>query len=85
MRGRYYTRPATELRYDSGAWIDAADKCRSATRQGSNSEWLRRDPQRPQSIWWMTDADFIGFRVVCPVEEQENLKNLKSKVTRESQ
>ena len=67
-----------------GSWADSPPQCRSAARRGSNKEWLKRDPQQPQSIWWMTDADFVGFRVVCPVEEQENLKGLKSKVTRES-
>jgi formylglycine-generating enzyme required for sulfatase activity len=67
-----------------GSWIDPPSMCRSAARRGSNKEWLKRDPQQPQSIWWMTDADYVGFRVVRPVEEQENLKGLKSKVTRES-
>ena len=67
-----------------GSWTQAAERCRSAARNKSDKEWLRRDPQRPQSIWWMTDADFVGFRVICPVEEQENLKDLKSKITRES-
>jgi formylglycine-generating enzyme required for sulfatase activity len=78
----------TDQRYShvvrGGSWIDTADKCRSASRQGSNKDWLKRDPQSPQSIWWMTDADFVGFRVVRPVEEQENLKGLKSTVTKES-
>ena len=46
--------------------------------------WLKRDPQRPQSIWWMTDADFVGFRVVRPVEEQPRLKGLRSTVTKDS-
>ena len=27
-------------------------------------EWSVQDPQRPQSIWWHTDATFVGFRVV---------------------
>jgi formylglycine-generating enzyme required for sulfatase activity len=67
-----------------GSWIDAAAGCRSAARKGSNKDWLRRDPQRPQSIWWMTDADYVGFRVVCAVNEQEHLKGIQSKVTRES-
>jgi formylglycine-generating enzyme required for sulfatase activity len=67
-----------------GSWIDPPAMCRSAARRGSNKDWLRRDPQQPQSIWWMTDADYVGFRVVRPVEEQDNLKGLKSKVTRES-
>ncbi len=39
-----------------------------------------RDPQLPQSIWWHTEAIFVGFRVVRPYEEQENLRGLRSKV-----
>src|SRR5262249_51138796 len=67
-----------------GSWTDDADKLRSAARRGSDPTWIQRDPQRPQSIWWLTDADFVGFRIVRAVQEQDNLKNLKSKVTRES-
>ena len=26
-----------------------------------------QDPQIPQSIWYLTDADFVGFRVVRPL------------------
>jgi hypothetical protein len=32
----------------------------------------------------LTDAEFVGFRVLRPVEEQENLNGLKSGTTRES-
>ena len=67
-----------------GSWTQAAEKCRSGSRNFSDKEWLRRDPQIPQSIWWMTDADFVGFRVICPVEEIDALKDFKSKITRES-
>jgi formylglycine-generating enzyme required for sulfatase activity len=67
-----------------GSWADGAELLRSAARRGSNKDWIQRDPQRPQSIWWLTDADFVGFRIVRPVKEQENLKNPRSKVTRES-
>lgn len=67
-----------------GSWIDPAEICRSAARRGSTKDWLKRDPQRPQSIWWMTDADYVGFRIVRAVEEQENLKGIRSKVTKES-
>jgi formylglycine-generating enzyme required for sulfatase activity len=65
-----------------GSWDDDADKLRSATRRGSDKEWSVQDPQRPQSIWWHTDATFVGFRVIRPVEEQPNLKGLKSKVVK---
>jgi formylglycine-generating enzyme required for sulfatase activity len=57
-----------------GSWADPAARCRSAARRGSDKTWLKRDPQRPQSIWWMTDADFVGFRVVRPVNELPELK-----------
>ncbi|MEI7686928.1 MAG: formylglycine-generating enzyme family protein [Planctomycetota bacterium] len=68
-----------------GSWSQGPERCRSATRLFSDREWLRRDPQQPQSIWWMTDADFVGFRVVCVENEQEDLRDLKSKITRESE
>ncbi len=61
-----------------GSWDDDAELCRSAARRASNREWSVQDPQRPQSVWWHTDATFVGFRVVRPLEEQENLRGLKS-------
>lgn len=67
-----------------GSWDDEAGMLRSAARRGSIREWLRQDPQRPQSIWWLTEALFVGFRVVRPVEEYEGLKNLRSTVTKTS-
>jgi formylglycine-generating enzyme required for sulfatase activity len=67
-----------------GSWDDAAEKCRSAARGASDPRWNRSEPLVPKSIWWLGDADFIGFRVVRAVEEQENLRGLKSQVTKES-
>lgn len=75
----------TDRRYPyvarGGSWDDRAARLRSAARRASSDEWNRRDPQSPQSIWWHTDAAFVGFRVVRAVEEQENLKGLRSKIT----
>lgn len=67
-----------------GSWADKADRLRSAARRGSEKSWIQQDPQRPQSIWWLTDAEFVGFRVVRPLQEQANLKDLRSRVTKES-
>jgi len=92
---RYYGRVApqalgpvllpSERRYPhvvrGGSWDDPAPRLRSAARRGSSEEWLRRDPQSPQSIWWLTDATFVGFRVVRAVDEQDTLKELRSKIT----
>jgi formylglycine-generating enzyme required for sulfatase activity len=65
-----------------GSWDDDAKLLRAAARKVSNPEWSVQDPQRPQSIWWHTDATFVGFRVVRPVNEQDDLKGLKSKVVK---
>ena len=67
-----------------GSYSEKPERCRSAARRGSDKTWIKLDPQRPQSIWWLTSAEFVGFRVVRTVEEQDNLKGLRSKVTRES-
>lgn len=65
-----------------GSWDDDADKLRSAARRASNLEWSVQDPQRPQSIWWHTDATTVGFRVVRPLNEQEKLKGVRSLVVK---
>jgi formylglycine-generating enzyme required for sulfatase activity len=67
-----------------GGFEDEPGMLRSAARRSSNHEWSRRDPQLPQSIWWHTDAIYVGFRVVRPVEETASLKGFASKITRES-
>jgi len=67
-----------------GSFIDTPERCRSAYRRGSNKDWLERDPQRPQSIWWMTDAEYVGLRVICPVDPNDPLKDYQSKFTRDT-
>jgi formylglycine-generating enzyme required for sulfatase activity len=78
----------TEKRYPhvvrGGSYDDEAEALRSAARRGSKPDWSRRDPQQPQSIWWHTDAIFVGFRIVRAVEEQDTLKGFKSTITRDS-
>ncbi|MCY3998225.1 MAG: formylglycine-generating enzyme family protein [Flavobacteriaceae bacterium] len=49
-----------------GSWKDFSEKLRSAARGRSSSTWKLRDPQIPKSIWWHTDADFVGFRILRP-------------------
>ena len=50
-----------------GSWDDDPEMLRSAARRGSNKDWKMQDPQIPQSIWYLTDANFAGFRVVRPL------------------
>ncbi|MGE0606678.1 MAG: SUMF1/EgtB/PvdO family nonheme iron enzyme [Pirellulales bacterium] len=51
-----------------GGWDDDPDKLRSASRRGSEAAWKQQDPQLPKSIWYHTDARWLGFRVVRPVK-----------------
>ena len=51
-----------------GSWSDKAARLRSATRRPSSKKWKKRDPQIPKSLWWHTDAPFVGFRVVRPIK-----------------
>jgi formylglycine-generating enzyme required for sulfatase activity len=78
----------TEKRYPhvvrGGSWDDDAVHCRSAARLASDKKWNKLDPEQPQSIWWLSSCDFVGFRVVRAVEEEQPLKGLRSKVTRKS-
>jgi len=65
-----------------GSWMDDPVKLRSASRMASTKKWKMRDPQIPKSLWWHTDAPFVGFRIVRPlktpsVEEQKIYWNLK--------
>ena len=51
-----------------GAFDDDVAALRCGVRLRSSSEWKRRDPQIPKSMWWNTDSPFLGFRLVRPVD-----------------
>jgi formylglycine-generating enzyme required for sulfatase activity len=51
-----------------GSWLDAAAQLRSASRQFSVPKWKEADPDLPKSVWHLVEADFVGFRIVRPLE-----------------
>jgi formylglycine-generating enzyme required for sulfatase activity len=51
-----------------GSWKDAADRLRCAARVASDSSWKQQDPQLPKSVWYHTDAQWLGFRLVRPAK-----------------
>lgn len=51
-----------------GSWDDDPDRLRSAFRFGSDPIWKQQDPQLPKSIWYHTDARWLGFRIVRPLK-----------------
>jgi len=60
-----------------GSWDDDAKRLRSAARRASNIGWQIQDPQMPKSIWYHTDASFVGFRVVRPLAEPDLEERLR--------
>ncbi len=51
-----------------GSWDDEAKACRSAARRGSERAWKMTDPQLPKSIWYLSDAQWVGFRIIRPLK-----------------
>jgi len=51
-----------------GSWDDEASRCRSAARRGSDRAWKMTDPQLPKSVWYFSDAQFVGFRIIRPLK-----------------
>ncbi len=47
------------------SFADPAAKVSPTTRSRWNADWQDSDPQMPKSRWWLSDAPFAGFRVVC--------------------
>lgn len=47
-----------------GSWDHDPEDLRSAARMSSRAGWKVQDPQIPKSIWYHTDAKFLGLRVV---------------------
>jgi len=49
-----------------GSWNDPAAALTCSERVASDASWKQQDPQLPKSIWYMTDAQWLGFRLVRP-------------------
>ena len=69
--GKRLTLPARHL-YPrvarGGSWYDDPELLRSAARTPSSIDWKQQDPQLPRSIWYHTDATWLGFRIVRPLK-----------------
>jgi formylglycine-generating enzyme required for sulfatase activity len=62
LRGGYFASPDADLR--------------ASKRYTVQPDWYETDPNRPRSIWWLSDAIFAGFRVVRVPEATEKERDL---------
>ena len=51
-----------------GSWNDPANQVSCSVRVQSDASWKQQDPQLPKSIWYLTDAQWLGFRLVRPAK-----------------
>jgi formylglycine-generating enzyme required for sulfatase activity len=51
-----------------GSYDDEKMRLRSAARRGSDRTWKMQDPQLPKSVWYFSDAPWVGFRLVRPLK-----------------
>ncbi|WP_031495299.1 formylglycine-generating enzyme family protein [Bryobacter aggregatus] len=51
-----------------GGWDSTPDGVRCGARVPSNESWKMQDPNLPKSIWYHTDATWLGFRLVRPLK-----------------
>lgn len=51
-----------------GSWNDDPSQLRCGARVASDPSWKMQDPQLPKSIWYHTDAQWLGFRLVRPLK-----------------
>jgi formylglycine-generating enzyme required for sulfatase activity len=51
-----------------GSWNDQPAALTCTARTASTPDWKMQDPQLPKSIWYHTDAQWLGFRLVRPAK-----------------
>jgi formylglycine-generating enzyme required for sulfatase activity/mono/diheme cytochrome c family protein len=52
-----------------GSFMDEVVRLRSASRNIETEDWNGLYPNSPQSVWWLSDADFVGFRIVRSLDD----------------
>lgn len=47
-----------------GSYQSPAGETHCSARRKKTAAWQESDPQLPKSQWWLSDAQFVGFRIV---------------------
>lgn len=71
-QGDFFIKRKTYRSYHTargGGFKSKIDELRPADRMPQTEEWNQRDPQIPKSRWWLTDGDYVGFRVIRPLKQ----------------
>ncbi len=55
-----------------GSFRDEATAIDCGRAVPASDDWNASDPQIPRGQWWLADAGFVGFRVVCDAPPKES-------------
>jgi formylglycine-generating enzyme required for sulfatase activity len=50
-----------------GGYADEVVALQAGSRAIPSKDWQKTDPQNPKSRWWLSDAPWAGFRIVCEI------------------
>jgi formylglycine-generating enzyme required for sulfatase activity len=56
--------PDQETAVWGGSYQSAAEDVHCSAHRQKTDAWQESDPQLPKSQWWLSDAQFVGFRVI---------------------
>jgi len=48
-----------------GTFLDGPAGITPTMRRHYSPKWQEEDPQFPKSRWWLSNGNFVGFRIVC--------------------
>jgi formylglycine-generating enzyme required for sulfatase activity len=68
MRAMMHVADGSNYIVRGGSCDHLAEECRSAKREFAKPDWKEQDPMFPKSVWYYTEAPYVGFRVIRPLE-----------------
>ena len=57
-----------------GAFLNKPEELTLKRRDRQTALWNITDPQMPKSTWWLSDCNFVGFRIICEGEASEPIE-----------
>lgn len=57
-----------------GAFLNKPEELTLRRRDKQTALWNITDPQMPKSTWWLSDCNFVGFRIICEAPEREPIE-----------
>jgi len=77
MRAMMHVATGSNYIVRGGSCDHLAEECRSAKREFAKPDWKEQDPMFPKSVWYYTEAPYVGFRIIRPLEPPKTAEECK--------